>query len=324
MNEKTGAIENTLVKRKSRLLGREYNMLFVLIGMMVVISIMSPTFRTGTNFLNLFGHNAVVGIIAVGMAFVLMTGGVDLSAGAVCALSGVLSAHAFISFGFVPGVLAGIGIGALVGFINGILQTVIGMNFFVATLGMQVICRGAVYIITNGFNVYGTPEEYGFIGMGKLGPFPMAGFIWIVIVMFAFVVLKYTRFGQYVYAIGGNIHATWLSGVNTKMVKTMVYTICGALAGTAGVVLTCRTLLAAANAGLNYELNAISACIVGGIAMDGGKGNIVGSVIGVLILGLILNAMQLMSVSSYWQNAVTGIIIIGAVTIDCLGNIKRD
>lgn len=310
--------------RKRFKMKREYNMVIVLIVMLIICAFISPTFRTVQNLINLFGHNAVYGLLAVGMAFVIITGGVDLSVSSVCALSGVLSAYAFIDYGFIPGLMVGLGIGVFCGLINGLLQTVIGMNHFVATLGTMTIARGAVYIITSGFNIYGIPAEYGVIGMGYLGPFPVAGIIWLVCVALAFFVLKYTKFGQYVYAIGGNMNAAWLSGVNTRMVKTMVYAICGFFAGLAGVVLSCRTLLAAANAADTYELTAISACIVGGLSLDGGRGNIWGSVVGVLILGLILNIMQLTSVSSYWQEAVKGIIIIGAVAIDCMSKLKRD
>lgn len=317
--------ENEMQEKKRKFkMKREYNMLIVLIIMLIVCAIISPTFRTAQNFINLFGHNAVYGLLSVGMAFVIITGGVDLSVGSVCALSGVLSAYAFIDYGFVPGLVVGLLIGAACGLINGLLQTVVGMNHFVATLGIMTIARGAVYIITSGFNIYGIPAEYGVIGMGYLGPFPVAGIIWLVCVAIAFFVLKYTRFGQYVYAIGGNMNAAWLSGINTKMVKTVVYLICGFFAGLAGVVLSCRTLLAAANAGDTYELTAISSCIVGGLSLDGGRGNVWGSVIGVLILGLILNIMQLTSVSSYWQDAVKGIIIIGAVAVDCMSKLKRD
>ena len=311
-------------KKKKFRMKREYNMLLVLVVMLVVCAFISPTFRTVQNLINLLGHNAVYGLLAVGMAFVIITGGVDLSVGSVCALSGVMSAYAFIDYGFIAGLAAGLAVGIVCGFVNGILQTVIGMNHFVATLGMMTIARGAVYIITRRFNFYGIPEAYGVVGMGYLGPVPVAGIIWLACVVIAFLVLKYTRFGQYVYAIGGNMNAAWLSGINTKLVKTVVYVICGFFAGLAGVVLSCRTLLAAANAADTYELTAISACIVGGLSLDGGRGNVWGSVVGVLILGLILNIMQLTSVSSYWQDAVKGIIIIGAVAVDCMSKLKRD
>lgn len=311
-------------KKKRFKMKREYNMLLVLVVMLIVCAFISPTFRTVQNLINLLGHNAVYGLLSVGMAFVIITGGVDLSVGSVCALSGVLSAYAFIDYGFIAGVAAGLAIGIACGLINGVLQTVVGMNHFVATLGMMTIARGAVYIITSGFNIYGIPEEYGVVGMGYLGPVPVAGIIWLVCVVAAFFVLKYTRFGQYVYAIGGNMNAAWLSGINTRLVKTIVYVVCGFFAGLAGVVLSCLTLLAAANAADTYELTAISACIVGGLSLDGGRGNVWGSVVGVLILGLILNIMQLTSVSSYWQDAVKGIIIIGAVAVGCMSKLKRD
>jgi ribose/xylose/arabinose/galactoside ABC-type transport system permease subunit len=322
MENNVGTIEQP--KKMKFHVKREYNMLLVLIGMLIVCAIISPTFRSPQNLINLLGHNAIFGVLSIGMAFVILTGGVDLSVGSVCALSAVAAAHFFINAGVLAGVSAALAIGLGVGLINGLLQTKVKMNHFVATLGTMTVVRGIVYIVTSGFPITGVPKGYNIIGLGKLGPIPISGLIWLGLAVLVHFILKRTKFGQYVYAIGGNINATWLCGVNVNSVKTWVYGICGLLAGLSGIMLTAKILMASANAGNAYELTAISACIVGGISLDGGRGNVFGSVVGTLILGLILNILQLMRVSSYWQNAIQGMIIIAAVAVDSLAKMKRD
>ena len=321
-------INNTRVKenpeRKRFRIKHEYNMLFVLIGMVIVCMIISPTFRSPQNLINLLGHNAIFGVLAVGMTFVIITGGVDLSVGSVVALSAVAAANLFINFGVAAGAFGALAIGLGVGLINGLLQTKLKMNHFVATLGMMTVVRGVVFIVTAGFPITGVPREYNVLGLGRLWIFPIGGLVWIVLVILVHFLLKRTKFGKYVYAIGGNMNATWLCGVNVNKVKVWVYGLCGLFAGFAGLMLTSRILMASADAGRSYELTAISACIVGGISLNGGRGSVFGSFVGTLILGLILNILQLMRVSTFWQDAIQGTIIIVAVAIDSMARMKRD
>ncbi|MCG8485668.1 MAG: ABC transporter permease [Clostridia bacterium] len=317
---------NTLIKAKfSFIFGRkEFTMFFVLLGMIIVSAIISPTFRSIDNILNILNQNAIIGVMSIGMAFVLITGAFDLSVSSTVALTGITSTYFFREYGFVAGIVTGLTVGVLMGLANGLLVTKIRINPFVATLGMMTIGRGIVFIVTNGFPVMGVPSKYGVIGMGKVGPIPIAAGIWLIFAAITYLVMRYTKFGQYIYAIGGSETASWLSGINTVKIKILAFVICGVFASLGGIILTLRVLMATADGATGYELTTIASCIVGGISIDGGRGSILSAVVGTLILGLILNMLQLTGVSSFWQSAITGLIILGAVGIDSVSNRKRD
>jgi ribose/xylose/arabinose/galactoside ABC-type transport system permease subunit len=303
---------------------KELTMFAVLIVMIIISAIISPTFRSPENIFNLFNQNAIIGIMAIGMTFVLITGAFDLSVSATVALTGVISTMLFKEFGFIIGVLGGLLIGAMVGLVNGLLVAKVKISPFVTTLGTMSLVRGMVFIITEGFPVVGVPREYNLLGMGKIGPIPIAASVWIVFACIVYFLMRYTRFGQYLYALGGNERATWLSGVKTDNIKILAFVLCGVFASFAGIVIVSRVLIATADAATGYELTTIASCFVGGISVDGGKGNVFSSVIGTLIFGLILNMLQLLGVSSFWQTAITGIVILVAVGIDSVSNRKRD
>lgn len=313
------------VQKKQLKNQKAWTMVLVLIGMVILSSIMSPSFRSVRNLLNILNQNAIYGIMALGMGCVILTGAIDLSVGSTAALAAVVATPLFRDYGFLAGILGGLATGVIIGLINGLLITKCHITYFVTTLGTMQIGRGIVYIVTSGIPVQGVPVKYNFIGMGKIGgTIPIAALIWFVCVVIMHLVLKYTQFGQHVYAVGGSENAAWLSGVNTKKVTVLNFVLCGFFAALAGLILNLRVLMATADACTSYEMTAIASCIVGGISMDGGRGNILSSITGTLIMGLILNILQLMGVSSYWQTAVTGAIIIGAVAIDSISNRKRD
>lgn len=303
---------------------RAVSMLLVMLAMVLISSLMSPIFFTFGNLMNILNQNSIYGIMAVGMACVIISGCIDLSVGSIAAIAGIATVNIFINYGLAAGLIAGVAIGAVIGLCNGLLITEIGMPPFVATLGMQQVVRGIVYVVTNGIPVRGVPVEYNIIGYGKIGGIPVSTIIWLSFALIMFFVLRYTRYGQHLYAVGGNERATWLSGVNAKRVKTIAFVLSGAFSAFAGLILTLRTLQATADAGTAYETTAIASCIVGGIAMEGGQGSILSSVVGVIIMGLILNMLQLLGVTSYWQSAATGAIIIIAVAVDCLASRKRN
>jgi ribose/xylose/arabinose/galactoside ABC-type transport system permease subunit len=303
---------------------KEFTMLFVLIGMIIISAVISPTFRSVNNIVNLFNQNAIIGIMAIGMTFVLITGGFDMSVSSTVALTGVISTYLFIEYGFVYGVIGGLLLGTIVGAINGFLVAKAKISPFVTTLGTTSIVRGIVFIITSGFPVRGVPREYNIIGMGKIGPLPIAASLWLILAIIVYLLLKYTRFGQYLYAVGGNENAAWLSGVKTDTIKIIAFTICGFFASLAGIVTVTRVMIATADAATGYELTTIASCFVGGISVDGGKGNVFSSVIGTLIFGLILNMLQLLGISSFWQQAITGVVILAAVGFDSFSSSKRD
>jgi len=222
------------------------------------------------------------------------------------------------------GVVGGLIIGGLIGALNGLIITKAKIIPFIATLGTQVIFRGLTLIITNGYPVYGIPKAYSFIGLGKIANvFPVCAAIWIVGLVIMQIVLKKTRFGQYIYAVGGNEKSAWLSGVNTDRVIILAYVLSGFFASLAGIILVLRVQLANATAAEGYELTAIASCVIGGIAMEGGKGNIVGTFFGAMMMGMIINIIQLTGISSYWEKAVTGLIILGAVGLTTFLNRRR-
>lgn len=172
------------------------------------------------------------------------------------------------------------------------------------------IARGITYIITNAHPVSGIPAALNVIGIGKIGPVPVAALIWFVLAVIMYCVMRYTVFGQYIYAIGGSENATWLSGVNVNKIRVISYVISGVFASLAGFIIIFRLMIATADAATSYEMTAIASCVIGGISLNGGRGSVIGSVIGTLVFGLILNMLQLLGVSSFWQSAITGLVII--------------
>lgn len=303
---------------------KESSMLVVLIGMVIISAIVSPSFRSVQNLLNIFSQNAIIGVMAIGMTFVIISGAIDLSVGSTAALTGVISAYLFKKYGILVGLSGGLSVGIIIGCVNGLLVTKLKINYFVTTLGIMTVARGLVYIITNGFPISGLPRVLNRIGIGRIGVIPIAALIWIVLAIIMFLILKYTKFGQYVYAVGGNEHAAWLSGINTDRIRILTFVIAGFFASLSGILYVSKVLIATADMANGYELTAIASCIVGGVSLEGGRGNVFGSVIGALILGLIMNMLHLTGVSSYYQSTITGIIIIGAVAIDSVSRRKKD
>lgn len=298
---------------------RSYGLLVTFIVMFLGLFILSPNFRNPQNLLNLLQQNSVNGIIACGMTLMIISGGFDLSVGATAALSGMVAAALFLKSSIFAGVLGGLLAALAVGLINGSLIAKVGINPFVATLGMQIITRGLLFISTNATPIYGLPPAYMTVGLGSIGPFPIATSIFVIIAIVTHVVLRYTPFGQYVLSVGGNEEATRLSGIDVDKVKIAVFALGGLLAGIGGLILLGQTNTGQPQAASGYELNAIAAVVVGGTPLTGGQGSIFSTVVGVLLLGMIANGLNLFNVSPYWQPAVTGLIILVAVGLDTVG-----
>lgn len=293
-----------------------YGLFVTFVVMFIVLAIWSPAFRSSQNMLNLLQQNAVNGIIACGMTLMMISGGFDLSVGANAALSGMVGAALMLKFGIPMGMLGGILASTAVGLINGLLIAKAGINPFVTTLGTQIITRGLIYVSTNAKPIYGLPLSYMTVGLGKIGPFPVATSLFVLVAILTHILLKHTPFGQYVLSVGGNEEAARLSGINVAKVKTLVFTIGGTLAGLGGLILLGQTITGQPQAASGYELNAIAAVVVGGTSLSGGQGSITGTVLGVLLMGMIANALNLLNVSPYWQPVVTGFIILLAVGFD--------
>lgn len=297
--------------------GRQLGTLSGLLALIVVLWILTPHFLTVSNLLNVAQQATIIAIIAVGMTFVIITGGIDLSVGSVLAFAGVVMASALQSGVPLPvALLIGLGVGLLSGVINGLLITVGRLPPFIATLGMMSVARGAALMFTEGRPISGFSEGFRSIATGEILRIPAPVVIMIVVYLIAHFVLKRTKLGRYTYAIGGNEEAALLSGINVRLNKTMVYGIAGLLSGLAAILLTARLNSAQPIAGMNYELDAIAATVIGGTSLLGGEGTISGTLIGALIMAVLRNGLNLLSVSSFFQQVVIGSVIIFAVLID--------
>jgi ribose transport system permease protein len=277
----------------------------------------SPYFLTVSNLLNIAEQTATIATIAVGMTFVIITGGIDLSVGSVLAFSGVVMAAALHSGAIVPvGLAVAFGTGALCGTLNGVFVTFGRLPPFIATLGMMSMARGAALMFTSGRPVSGFSEPFRYLAAGQIFHIAMPVIIMAVLYAGAHFVLSRTKLGRYTYAIGGNEKAAVLAGVNVKLYKIVVYAIAGCLAGLAAIVLTARLNSAQPIAGINYELDAIAATVIGGNSLMGGEGTIFGTLVGALIMGVLKNGLNLLEISSFAQQLAIGSVIIIAVFFD--------
>jgi ribose transport system permease protein len=303
--------------------GRQLGTFVGLIVVTTVFWILSPYFLTVSNLMNIAEQASINAVIAVGMTFVIIAAGIDLSVGSIVALSGVVLAGALQSnVPVVPAILLGLGVGALCGLSNGVLISYGKLPPFIATLGMMSVARGAALFYTDGRPVSGFSPEFRSLATGAIAHIPSPVIIMIVLYVLAHGVLNRTRLGRYTYAIGGNEEAANLSGINTRMIKTMIYGICGMLSGLAAVILTARLNSAQPIAGMMYELDAIAAVVIGGTSLLGGEGKISGTLIGVLIMGILRNGLNLLGLSSFTQQVVIGCVIILAVLVDMA--LRRD
>lgn len=303
---------------KYKLLLNKYKMILVLIFMIIIMSIVSEPFFTGQNVTNIIRQISINAILAFGATFVIITAGIDLSVGSVLAVGGVVTAG-LIKQGYTSvfiAIIVGILACTFLGFINGITIAKFKVPPFVATLAMTTVARGIAFISCDGRPIVDLDKRFLELGQGSLGfiPYPVIGMVIVAIV--SAVLLYLTKFGRYVFAIGGNAEAARVSGINSGRIITLVYTFNGLLAGLAGVMLASRINSGQPQAGVGYELDAIAAVVVGGTSLVGGVGSIVGTLIGALIIGVINNSLNLLGVSQYYQLIVKGLVIALAVIID--------
>lgn len=283
----------------------------VLIGGM--LAMIHPVFLTWPNLVNVVRQISINGILAVGVTFVLLTGGVDLSLGSLVALCGVVAAHFAHprEYPLAVPVLLGVLVGAACGAVNGLFVAKGRVPPFIVTLGMMTVARGLALVLSGGRPVSNLSEPFKAIGSGAV---PIV--IFLVTAAVSWVFLANLRLGRHLYAVGGNENAARASGINVAAVKLFAYTVCGALAGVAGVVLAARITTGQPNAGVGYELDAIAAVVIGGTSLSGGVGGVGGTVLGALLMGIINNGLDLLNVSAYYQAIVKGMIIVGAVWLD--------
>lgn len=284
------------------------------------LSFLSPYFFTMNNIMNIIRQTSIYGIIAVGMTFVILTGGIDLSVGSILGLAGMICAGLMKNneTGIFVASAVAILVGGGIGLLNGLLITFGKIAPFVVTLGMVTIARGLTLIYSNGYPISGFSSEFRQLGGGYIVGIPIPVIIFVVTVAIAWFILNHTRLGRYTYAIGGNEETVKLSGISVKFYKTMVYVIVGITSGLSALILTSRLNSAEAIAGQGYELDVIAAVVIGGTSLSGGRGSIIGTLIGALLIGVINNGMNLLGISPYFQQVVKGALIIGAVILDRL------
>ena len=305
--------------------GRQFGTLLGLLALVIVLWILTPHFLTISNLLNVAEQTAIIAVIAAGMTFVIITAGIDLSVGSVLAFSGVVLATTLHAGAPLPLALTvGIAAGFLCGTCNGLLITFGKLPPFIATLGMMSVARGAALLFTEGRPISGFSDTFRYIATEKVLGLPAPVIVMSAVFLIAHFVLTKTKLGRYAYAIGGNEEATILSGVNVRLYKTMIYGLCGGLSGLAAILLTARLNSAQPIAGIMYELDAIAATVIGGTSLMGGQGNVIGTLIGALIIGVLRNGLNLLSISSFTQQIVIGLVIIVAVLFDmAMKNNKR-
>jgi ribose transport system permease protein len=279
--------------------------------------VFESTFLNWSNLSQVIRALSFIAIMVVGQSLVIITAGIDLSVGSILGLSGVITAVLLNNgFNIISSVAFGLITGIICGLANGSLITKTKLPPFIATLGMMSIARGLAFALTGGETIRNLPAEFLIIGQGTFFSIPIPI---IIMAVFAFIVgsfLKYTKWGRHIYAIGGNEEASHFSGVNVGSMKILVYTLCGFAAGIAGVLFTARFGVGQSTAGLGYELDVIAAAVIGGISLSGGRGTILGAIIGSLLMGILRNGLVLLNVSAYWQQVAIGIVILFAVILD--------
>lgn len=306
---------------KTRLRGiNKYGLLLAFIAICLVLSFITPRFLTVQNLMIIVTQVSINALLAFGVTFVIITGGIDLSIGSMVAVAGVVAAtfaHPDTYPVVVP-VVIGLLAGLLFGAFNGLVITRSKVPPFIVTLGTMTIGRGMALILSKGRPVSNLSDSFNFIGGGKILGVPTLIIILIVVFIICSVILHKTVIGRYMYAVGGNEQAARASGIQLSTVKMIVYTLCGGLAALAGILLTSRITTGQPNAGTGFELDAIAAAIIGGTSTSGGTGTMTGTLIGALLIGVISNGLDLLNVTSYYQQVVMGTIIIGAVVLDSI------
>jgi len=296
-----------------------YGIIIVLIVLFAFFSILSSSFLTPKNIFNILRQVSIVGITAVGMTFVLLTGGIDLSVGSIIGVAGVGAAELMLlKVPPLPACIIMLVICTLIGALNGFFINEFKIPPLIATLGTMTSLRGLAYIITGGLPVFGFDSSFSKFGQGYIGIIPIPVIVMAIVFVLGIIFLSKTRYGRYIYGVGGNEEASRLSGINIKGVKYLVYSVTGFLSGLAGIVLLSRINSGQPKAGQGYEMDVITGVVLGGVSISGGEGRLGFVIIGVLIMGILTNGMIMMNVNDYVQQLIKGLVLIAAVGFDRL------
>jgi len=325
-------MDQTLTKRIGRLakqsaqrIYREYSILLVFLLVCAIITSIRPVFLSVNNIFNVIRQVSMIGIMAVGMTFVILSADIDLSVGSVAGFCGALTAGLMSRQGLSPlaAILVPIPLAALMGWMIGIVVTKAKVHSFVVTLGMMSIARGLALVYTRGLSIGNLPKSFGALGGGMVGPIPAPVIIFVVFMILGYLVLTRTPYGRAVYAIGGNQEAARLSGIKVDRYRIANFILCSTLAGFAGIILASRTRSAWPAAATGWELDVISAVVIGGTSFFGGRGGMAGTLIGALFLGVLRNGANLMGISPFYQQIIIGMLVVTAVVIDRLRQKKN-
>jgi len=297
---------------------KKYTIILVLLGLIALFSIINPVFFSITNITNIFVQQSYVIIAAIGLAFVMISGGMDLSVGYQMSLVGVITAISimWLQIPVLPAIVIGLFTGILLGLFNGVAAVKLKVHPLIITLGTMTIFQGASYIISNSNPIYGLPDSFKFLGQGYVGPIPFSVIIMIIVALFASFILNKTYFGRYVYALGSNEEAAHLAGVNTKKIKVAVFMICGFFVALSAIILVGRAGSATSATGVGTEFTCMTAAVLGGISFKGGSGKVWGVITGVLILGVLSSGMQIIGLGTYPQYIAKGFVLLAAVGFD--------
>lgn len=298
--------------------------LIVLVVLCVALSIAEPAFHSFNNLINILQQVTTIAVLALGVNVVIFTGGIDISVGSVVAFTGIVMGKIIVEGGMptIVGIAAALIIGALCGTFNGIMISKFKLQPMIATLAMMSMARGAAYTIADGNTITGYSAGFRWIGTGTIPgtQIPVQIIFMIALYIVFYYVMKYRKFGRYIYSIGGNEEATRLSGINVDKYKTLAYTLSGLCAGISSVILTAKLNSAQSTAGLDYEMDAIASCVIGGTSLLGGSGSVWGTFVGAIIMIVIRNGLNLLNVSSNLQKLVIGVVILLAVLADAFRN----
>lgn len=304
---------------------KRYAIIGVLLVLIALFAILNDRFLTISNLFNIARQVAMLGISAVGMTCVILTAGIDLSVGSMMGISNIVGALLMAKLGMpiLPAIFITLLITAVFGLINGVLVAYVKVPALITTLGMMTILRGLSYILSDGLPVWGLPEGFRIIGQGYIGRIPIPVIIMLVIFIVGWVFLNRTKTGRYIYGLGGNREAVRLSGVHTERMEVIVFVICAVLTGIAGIIMLSRINTGRPNIGMGYELDVITAVVLGGVSIMGGKGSIFGVLIGVLIIGVLSNGLILIDVSEFYQQIIKGVVLLLAVIFDITAKRSR-
>ena len=295
----------------------DMGIILTLIAMIIFFSVVTKSFLSAKNFANIARQISITGICSVGMTMVILTGGIDLSIGSVIGFTSAVAAL-MMSNGQ-PIILASVvslALGVIIGVINATCINYLQIPAMIATLGTQISLRGAVYLVTGGMPVYGLPESFKVLGQGRIGIIPIYMIIMVIVFIIGYIILNKMVFGRKIYGIGGNAETARLSGVNVKKEIYKIYMLVGFFGSLAGLILMSRVNSGQPSAGDGYEMDIITAVVLGGVSVSGGEGKITKVIIGVIFMGVLANGMMMMNINEYWQRVVKGLVLLAAVAVD--------